>query len=153
MQGVMWSYQLEGLKWMIDLYDCKASGMLADEMGLGKTVQTISLLAYLKQIREVNGPHLVLVPLTTLSNWEREFHRWCPDLQVLTFHGDKRHRRSAIAAGALTMRTSEVLLTTFEIAIKELAAIHMIPWCVVVVDEGQRILQLSCTSVLQAPSY
>lgn len=30
---------LQGLRWMVSLYDNKLNGILADEMGLGKTIQ------------------------------------------------------------------------------------------------------------------
>ncbi len=53
--GNLREYQLEGLNWMVGLHDSNISGILADEMGLGKTLQSISLLAYLKQYRGVNG--------------------------------------------------------------------------------------------------
>ena len=46
----MRSYQLEGLNWMIKLHDNGVNGILADEMGLGKTLQSISLLAYMKEV-------------------------------------------------------------------------------------------------------
>jgi hypothetical protein len=42
---------------------------------LGKTLQTIALLAYLYENNLSKGPHLILVPLTTLSNWMREFKK------------------------------------------------------------------------------
>jgi SWI/SNF-related matrix-associated actin-dependent regulator of chromatin subfamily A protein 2/4 len=42
-------YQLEGLEWMVSLYNNDLNGILADEMGLGKTIQTISLFAYLME--------------------------------------------------------------------------------------------------------
>ncbi|KAH8044078.1 helicase [Aureococcus anophagefferens] len=42
-------------------------------MGLGKTLQSISMLGYLHEFKRINGPHLVLVPKTTLSNWMNEF--------------------------------------------------------------------------------
>ena len=58
----MHPYQLEGLNWMIKLHDHGMNGILADEMGLGKTLQTISMLAYLRESRGVKGPHLVVVP-------------------------------------------------------------------------------------------
>lgn len=51
----MRSYQIEGLNWLIALYDTGINGILADEMGLGKTLQTISFLGYLKEFRAVNG--------------------------------------------------------------------------------------------------
>lgn len=43
------SYQMEGLQWMVSLYNNNLNGILADEMGLGKTIQTIALLAYLME--------------------------------------------------------------------------------------------------------
>jgi SNF2 family DNA or RNA helicase len=49
---------------MVSLYNNNLNGILADEMGLGKTIQTISLLAYLMEVKKVNGPYLVIVPLS-----------------------------------------------------------------------------------------
>jgi ATP-dependent helicase STH1/SNF2 len=43
------------------------SGILADEMGLGKTIQTISLITYLIEKKNQNGPYLVIVPLSYVS--------------------------------------------------------------------------------------
>jgi len=60
--GQMRAYQIEGLNWMIQLYEQGINGILADEMGLGKTLQSISLLGYLKFERGVSGPHIVVVP-------------------------------------------------------------------------------------------
>ena len=79
--GKMRDYQVRGLNWMISLYENGINGILADEMGLGKTLQTISLLGYMKHYRNVNGPHMVLVPKSTLANWMNEFKRWCPTLR------------------------------------------------------------------------
>ena len=90
--GTMRDYQLEGLNWMIKLYDHGINGILADEMGLGKTLQTISLLGYLKTVRGVPGPHIVITPKSTISNWAREVSRWCPELTAFKFHGDKATR-------------------------------------------------------------
>lgn len=44
--------------------------------GLGKTLQTISLLGYLREFRGITGPHMVIVPKSTLHNWLNEFKRW-----------------------------------------------------------------------------
>ena len=64
-------------------------GILADEMGLGKTLQSISVLAYMHEYKGVSGPHIILVPKSTLSNWLNELKRWCPALRPLRFHGTK----------------------------------------------------------------
>ena len=49
--GSMRPYQIAGLNWLANLYQNGINGILADEMGLGKTLQSISLLAWLKQIK------------------------------------------------------------------------------------------------------
>ncbi len=61
-------------------------------MGLGKTLQSISILAYQFEYQRVQGPHLICVPKSTLSNWMNELNRWCPSLRVIKFHGRKEDR-------------------------------------------------------------
>ncbi len=61
--GTLKEYQIKGLQWMISLYNNNLNGILADEMGLGKTIQTISLITYLIEKKQQNGPFLVIVPL------------------------------------------------------------------------------------------
>ena len=72
------------------------NGILADEMGLGKTLQSISLLAFLRESRDVKGPHLVIVPKSTIGNWHREFGRWCPTFKALRLLGDKETRTKLV---------------------------------------------------------
>ena len=64
-RGKLHNFQKEGLDFLL-----KSSGnaLLADEMGLGKTVQTLAYLATEKQAL----PALVIAPLVTLRNWQRE---------------------------------------------------------------------------------
>lgn len=62
--------------------------------GLGKTLQTISLLGYMKHYRNIPGPHMVLVPKSTLHNWMSEFKRWVPTLRSVCLIGDKEQRVS-----------------------------------------------------------
>lgn len=90
--GEMRDYQIRGLNWMISLYENGINGILADEMGLGKTLQTISLLGYMKHYRKIDGPHLVIVPKSTLANWTNEFNKWCPSLKTICLTGDKDSR-------------------------------------------------------------
>lgn len=56
--------QVKGLQWMVSLYNNRLNGILADEMGLGKTIQTISLITYLIEKKNQNGPYLIIVPLS-----------------------------------------------------------------------------------------
>jgi SNF2 family DNA or RNA helicase len=66
--------------------------ILADEMGLGKTIQSVSFLSYLFHTHNVYGPHLVIVPLSTFEAWRREFSRWNPQMDVVTYMGDRQSR-------------------------------------------------------------
>ena len=70
-RGDLKAYQLKGLQWLDTLYDQGINGILADEMGLGKTIQAISLLAHLAEKKNVWGPFLIVVPVTTLHNWQK----------------------------------------------------------------------------------
>ncbi|MBT5201373.1 MAG: DEAD/DEAH box helicase family protein [Thaumarchaeota archaeon] len=68
-RGKLLNFQKEGLDFLL-----KSSGnaLLADEMGLGKTVQTLSYVATEKQ----TFPLLVIAPLVTLQNWQREIEKF-----------------------------------------------------------------------------
>lgn len=56
--------QIKGLEWLVSLYNNNLNGILADEMGLGKTIQTIALITYLMEHKRLNGPYLIIVPLS-----------------------------------------------------------------------------------------
>jgi SWI/SNF-related matrix-associated actin-dependent regulator of chromatin subfamily A member 5 len=71
---------------MLRMYHAGMSCVLADEMGLGKTLQTIALLGTLKKDYKLRGAHLVVVPMSVLSNWLSEFKKFCPLLKVVRYH-------------------------------------------------------------------
>ena len=68
-RGKLLNFQKMGLDFLL-----KSSGnaLLADDMGLGKTVQTLAYIASEKQ----SSPVLVVAPLVTLTNWQREIERF-----------------------------------------------------------------------------
>jgi len=137
--GTMRAYQLEGLNWMIKLYEHGINGILADEMGLGKTLQTISLLGYLKEKRDVQGPHLVIAPKSTLTNWYKEFTRWCPSLRAFQFQGNKEARGRLKEQYLEQPSSFDVCLTTFDMVIAEKSALNKLVWRYLVIDEAHRI--------------
>lgn len=104
------------------------AAILADEMGLGKTLQTISLLAYLREFRGITGPHLVIVPKSTLHNWINEFRRWCPVIKAVKFHGNAdargEQRDAMLAPGGF-----DACVTSYEMVIKEKAHFKKFHWC------------------------
>ena len=61
-------------------------------MGLGKTIQMICFLSYLANQHSLYGPFLIVVPLSTLSAWLKEFKAWAPDLNVVAYIGDVNSR-------------------------------------------------------------
>ena len=85
--GKLKQYQIHGLEWMVSLYNNNLNGILADEMGLGKTIQTISLLTYLIEKKKNNGPYLIIVPLSVMSNWVLELNRWAPSVIQIAYKG------------------------------------------------------------------
>lgn len=74
---------------------CRSNSViLADEMGLGKTIQTISFLSYLFHQHQLYGPFLIVVPLSTLTSWQREFEIWAPEINVVVYIGDLMSRNT-----------------------------------------------------------
>ncbi|KAI7858815.1 SNF2 family N-terminal domain-containing protein [Circinella umbellata] len=136
--GTLRDYQVQGLNWMVSLYENGINGILADEMGLGKTLQTISFLGYLKHIRGINGPHLVVVPKSTLHNWKNEFSKWVPDFNAFIFHGDKE-QRAVLIKDRLKPMDFEVCITSYEICLLEKSQFKKISWQYIIIDEAHRI--------------
>ena len=79
------SYQLEGINWLLACWHAGRSAILADEMGLGKTCQLLLTLEWLSRHRNVQGPFLVVAPVSTLAHWEREVRAWT-SLHAALFH-------------------------------------------------------------------
>ncbi|XP_077921487.1 SWI/SNF-related matrix-associated actin-dependent regulator of chromatin subfamily A member 1 isoform X4 [Halichoerus grypus] len=136
--GPLRDYQIRGLNWLISLYENGVNGILADEMGLGKTLQTIALLGYLKHYRNIPGPHMVLVPKSTLYNWMNEFKRWVPSLRVICFVGDK-DARAAFIRDEMMPGEWDVCVTSYEMVIKEKSVFKKFHWRYLVIDEAHRI--------------
>ncbi|KAF2118458.1 P-loop containing nucleoside triphosphate hydrolase protein [Lophiotrema nucula] len=114
-------YQVVGLNWLALLWRHNISGILADDMGLGKTCQVIAFLSHLKE-QNISGPHLIVVPGSTLENWLREFARFSPTLHVEPYYGSQASRgeQAAQILGTLEEdRTSiDVVVTTYDLAFK-----------------------------------
>ena len=102
---------------MVSLYNNKLNGILADEMGLGKTIQTISLITFLIENKKQCGPHLVIVPLSTMTNWSGESAKWAPTVKVVLYKGNPMQQN--MLQGELRIGHFQVLLTTYEYTIKE----------------------------------
>eukprot|EP00804_Cyclotella_cryptica_P021885 CCRYP_000846-RA/>CCRYP_000846-RA protein AED:0.28 eAED:0.28 QI:206/0.85/0.87/1/1/1/8/1264/1475 len=143
-KGKMRQYQLEGLNWMIRLQENGVNGILADEMGLGKTMQSISILVYMMECKADNGPHLIIVPKSTLSNWMNELARWAPTLTSVKFHGTKEERAEIInnilqPGQRDEKRSWNVCVTTYEICNLERNVFNKFAWSYLIIDEAHRL--------------
>jgi SNF2 family DNA or RNA helicase len=68
--------------------------LLADEPGLGKTAQAIRALKKLHDSGEEVFPAMVICPNTLKLNWQREFDRWWPGVNVTVIDGSAVKRRA-----------------------------------------------------------
>mgnify|MGYP001031285944 FL=1 len=148
--GTLKPYQLLGIQWLVSLYNNGLNGILADEMGLGKTIQTIALVAYLKEKKFNNGPFLIIVPLSTLSNWTDEFAKWAPSIKAIAYKGDKRTRKALYQTELSDPRRFNVVICQYESIINDKSMLGKIPWNYIIVDEGHRMKNKECrlTTVL-----
>lgn len=132
-------YQLFGLNWLNLLWSKKLSCILADDMGLGKTCQVITFLAHLKETG-VHGPHLIVVPGSTLENWIRELQRFCPALDVSPYYGSLAEREEWRAN--FDPDDVDVIVTTYETATGKFDAPFfrkIVKPVVAVFDEGHHL--------------
>lgn len=149
-EGKLRDYQERGVKWIRFLTDHGFGALLADDMGLGKTIQTIAWLLS----RKTHSPNplpqpnatLIVAPLTLLSNWKREFQKFAPSLKVYVHHGDNRHLGIFFRKYC---READVVLTSYNLLVKDYTPISRFEWDTLVLDEAQAIKN-SSTRVAQA---
>ncbi len=131
-------YQLEGIAF---LYPREAA-VLADEMGLGKTMQTISAIRLLLHAGEVQSV-LIVCPKPLVTNWQREFHAWAPEVPLTVIEGDaaKRRWQWELADCPVKIANYELLQRDREMIEKPDAKFDL-----VVLDESQRIKNRNSTT-------
>ena len=129
--GKLYDYQADGYHWLSFMIQNQLGAIIADEMGLGKTIQVICLLCELRNKGQV--PHLVLAPATLLENWRREILRFAPDLKVLVHSGPRRSGYAGILA------EQDVVVSSLDTAVSDVALFRGVDWNLVVIDEAQNI--------------
>lgn len=130
-QATLYPYQISGWRWLKFLLAEGVGGLLADEMGLGKTLQIISVLS------DSGGaslrPALIIAPGSLLENWRREISKFAPHIKVLKHHGALRTGRPS------ELKDYDVVVTSYDNAVRDNSLLNMIVWKVIVLDEAQFI--------------
>uniref|UniRef100_A0AAR2JIB7 DNA helicase n=1 Tax=Pygocentrus nattereri TaxID=42514 RepID=A0AAR2JIB7_PYGNA len=145
-------YQLEGMNWLLFNWYNRKNCILADEMGLGKTIQSITFL-YEIFLMGLRGPFLIIAPLSTITNWEREFRTWT-EINVIVYHGSQisrqmilqyemyhRDEQGNIVPGHFKFHG---VITTFEMIMADCPELKKINWRCVVIDEAHRLKNRNC---------
>ncbi|EIJ93310.1 transcription activator [Nematocida parisii ERTm1] len=135
--GTLRHYQIEGLNWLINMYEKKINCILADEMGLGKTLQTISLLGYLYTTKKNKLPNLLIVPKSTLQNWKNEFKKFMPGIKTIIFHCSRKDIK--LKAKELQELDYIACITTYEMCLAGKSQLQTVDWQYIVIDEAHRI--------------
>jgi hypothetical protein len=120
-------YQQRGVAWLAGMCEAGLGGCLADDMGLGKTIQVIALHLHRREAKA--GPTLVVCPASLLGTWEREVHRFAPEIPVRRYHGTGRHLQDLAA--------DEIVLVTYGVVVRDSALLAEAGWGLVVADEAQ----------------
>ena len=129
-------YQARGVRWMRFLTGHGFGALLADDMGLGKTVQTIAWMLCARA--DAKGPFttLVVAPLTLLANWTHELAKFAPSLKVYVHQGDGRRLGSGFRRA---VGESDVVVTSYNLLVKDHRDIAEVAWSALVLDEAQAI--------------
>ncbi|MGI8946394.1 MAG: SNF2-related protein [Ornithinimicrobium sp.] len=129
-------YQQRGLSWLAFLSSLGLGGCLADDMGLGKTVQLLALEAHVRAAKPDTGPTLLLCPMSLVGNWQREAQRFAPSLRVHSHHGPGRLRGEALTH---RLADTDLLLTTYQTATRDVDELEGHDWERLVLDEAQAV--------------
>ncbi|KAG8565211.1 hypothetical protein GDO81_012761 [Engystomops pustulosus] len=145
-------YQLEGMNWLLFNWYNRKNCILADEMGLGKTIQSITFISEMF-FMGIRGPFLIIAPLSTITNWEREFRTWT-EMNAIVYHGSQISRqmihqyemyyRDAQGAPIPGIFKFHVIITTFEMILADCPELKKIRWSCVIIDEAHRLKNKNC---------
>ena len=134
MRFQLFEFQERGHGWLRLLGDIGVGGILADDMGLGKTVQAIAMLLSERERGEELGPTLVVCPMSIVEQWAAEIAKFAPGLRVHLHHGSDRLGAAELALAA---RGHDVVVTSYDLAARDVDALAAISWDRLLLDEAQ----------------
>ena len=128
-------YQMQGIAFLYP----RLQAILADEMGLGKTMQAITTIRLLLRRRELRSV-LLICPKPLVTNWQREFELWAPEIPVYAISGPRERREWQwnLADVPVKIANYESLVRDKDLVVGDAKGTG-IPFDLVALDEAQRI--------------
>jgi non-specific serine/threonine protein kinase len=138
MELALFQFQESGHGWLRMLGDLGIGCVLADDMGLGKTVQAIAMLVSEREQfgRDALGPTLVVCPMSVARQWVAEISRFAPGLRVHLHHGAQRLSGAELERVA---RASDVVVTSYDLASRDVETLQRLEWDRILLDEAQDV--------------
>ncbi|MBA8813089.1 DEAD/DEAH box helicase [Frigoribacterium faeni] len=132
-------YQREGFEWLAFLYEHRIGGVLADDMGLGKTLQTLALIAHVRETEAPadRRPFLVVAPTSVVANWVSEAARFTPGLVVRGVTATEAKSGHGLAAALAGDDAPDVVVTSYALFRLDAATYRGNQWAALVLDEAQ----------------
>src|SRR5436305_1737145 len=134
----LFAFQEKGHGWLRMLGDLGIGAILADDMGLGKTVQAIAMLESEREEHGADafGPTLVVCPMSVARQWVAELARFAPELRVHLHHGSDRLANEELWR---KVREVDVVVTSYDIATRDVDALAEVEWDRLLMDEAQDV--------------
>lgn len=138
-------YQVEGMEWLVSLFNNDLAGLLADEMGLGKTIQSLALIAFLKETKKRYGPHLIICPKSVVSNWQKEIEQCFPEYtdHLIVYQGTPAQREELakkVRKAVSKDKKKLIVVTNYEqVHPDRNQVLHEPKWELIIIDEGHRM--------------
>ncbi|TQV89200.1 DEAD/DEAH box helicase [Aliikangiella coralliicola] len=126
-------YQQRGVDWLQFLANEGLSGILADDMGLGKTLQTLTHIQLEKNSGRMQGPCVVVAPTSLLGNWQAEAAKFTPELSIINWAGNQRHRLIEKLADV------DLIITSYGLLLRDAEKLNQVGIHLLVLDEAQAI--------------
>ncbi|MCK5848270.1 MAG: DEAD/DEAH box helicase, partial [Caldisericia bacterium] len=136
LEDILRHYQKDGIAWLWKLKQVSFHPILADDMGLGKTLQILVFLLKEKIEKKPKNPSLVICPTAVLENWKQESIRFTDSLSLHIHHGiDRLHNKEFIK----NAKNYDLILTSYNLALRDVKELQKIKWNNVILDEAQNI--------------
>ncbi len=131
---ILREYQVDGVKWLVNIDRTGFGGILADEMGLGKSIQTIY---YIKELLKESSDYkfLIVSPTSLAYNWENEFNKFGKGIKYKVIAGVRSKRREDLES----INDTNVLITTYGLLREDKEIYDKMHFKTMIIDEAQNI--------------